>query len=226
MGWYAGAGARRISRPSRAPALARRRRRRRCHGEVDCDWVDRTGSRPSTHSIRQIGRARVVAKLTGASGKQRYIVFVVRDDTRQSDFLFSAREQVQAYNNWGGKSIYDFNSSGGRASRVSFNRPYASGLQRPHRRRRRVPAALGIKHRCGPRAGRLRRHLREDVDVHHDGAPLLQHRGVLIVGHNEYWSWEMRSTHRRGARRGREPGLLRRQHASGSPLRDESDWPG
>ena len=30
----------------------------------------------------------------------------------------------QAYNAWGGKSLYDFNSGGSRANRVSFDRPY------------------------------------------------------------------------------------------------------
>ena len=33
----------------------------------------------------------------------------------------------QAYNNWGGKSLYDYNSTGvKRASKVSFNRPYSA----------------------------------------------------------------------------------------------------
>jgi hypothetical protein len=42
----------------------------------------------------------------------------------------------QAYNNWGGKSLYKWNSSDNqRASKVSFNvRPYAGNQQNPQQR--------------------------------------------------------------------------------------------
>ena len=66
------------------------------------------------------------------AGQQSYIIFVVRDDSRASDYLFqSSVTTYQAYNNWpgtanGGKSLYEHNSVGGvRAVKVSFNRPYA-----------------------------------------------------------------------------------------------------
>ena len=39
-----------------------------------------------------------------------------------------ATNTYQAYNNWGGKSLYEFNSTGGRATKVSYNRPYAVTL--------------------------------------------------------------------------------------------------
>jgi hypothetical protein len=32
-----------------------------------------------------------------------------------------------------------------------------------------------------------------DVDIHENGKLLLSHKGVLIVGHGEYWSWRIRS---------------------------------
>ncbi|MCC7451116.1 MAG: hypothetical protein IT324_27130, partial [Anaerolineae bacterium] len=54
-----------------------------------------------------------------------YIIFVVRDDSRTSDILYQvALTTYQAYNAWGGKSLYDYNSIGGRATKVSFDRPY------------------------------------------------------------------------------------------------------
>src|SRR5205807_1234894 len=70
-----------------------------------------------------------LAKLTtGVSGKQSYIIFAVRDDARPSSYLFqSSVTTFQAYNSWGGKSLYDFSSTGGRAFKVSFNRPYDDG---------------------------------------------------------------------------------------------------
>ena len=56
---------------------------------------------------------------------------MVRDDDRVSDFLFtSSVNTYHAYNNWGGKSLYSFNSTGGIAAvKVSFNRPYGAGEQ-------------------------------------------------------------------------------------------------
>ncbi len=68
-----------------------------------------------------------LAKLTAEpTGDQSYIIFVVRDDARASTYLVqSSVTTFQAYNNWGGKSLYAFNSAEGQAAKVSFNRPYA-----------------------------------------------------------------------------------------------------
>ena len=96
-------------------------------GLVECDWTSQY-----TLTIPDDWVSGVyLAKLTGSSGKQSYIIFVVRDDDRVSDFLFiSSVNTFHAYNNWGGKSLYGFNSSGGIAAvKVSFNRPYGRGEQ-------------------------------------------------------------------------------------------------
>ena len=54
-----------------------------------------------------------------------YIIFVVRDDSRPADVVFQLPLTTsQAYNEWGGKSLYEYNSPGGRAYKVSFDRPY------------------------------------------------------------------------------------------------------
>ena len=68
------------------------------------------------------------------------IMLVVRDDSSHSDLLYGpGMSNFQAYNNYGGKSLYDFNSGGGatvagtpRAVKVSFDRPFEqprSGLR-------------------------------------------------------------------------------------------------
>jgi Cellulose binding domain len=65
------------------------------------------------------------AKLIASDGSAGYIIFVVRDDAGTADIVFQmAITTYQAYNNWGGKSLYEFNSTGGRASKVSYDRPY------------------------------------------------------------------------------------------------------
>ena len=72
---------------------------------------------------------RLVRNDTGAD---THVLFVVRDDDRASQVLYGVPfTTYQAYNDWGGKSIYDWNSSGAntvagapRAVSVSFDRPY------------------------------------------------------------------------------------------------------
>src|SRR5438105_15445589 len=63
---------------------------------------------------------------TDAQQEAGYIVFVVRDDDQVADFVYRVPVNTyQAYNNWGGKSLYPQNSIGERATKVSFDRPYA-----------------------------------------------------------------------------------------------------
>jgi len=118
-------------------------------GLVECRWrepyhLPDRGPRPVP------GRAGVyLARLTASpSGRQAYIVFVVRDDDRRSALLFqSSVTTYAAYNNWGGRSLYAFNSG---------LRPAPQGLvrsalrdepvRRPARRGGRFPAALGVQH--------------------------------------------------------------------------------
>lgn len=140
-----------------------------------------------------------------------YIIFVVRDDARASDFLFQTSVTTyQAYNNWGGQSLYAFNSVGAeQASQVSFNRPYAFSAV--------VDAASGggagdflttnsippdyPASPAGWEYNFVRWLEREgfdvayttNIDVHRDGAPLFAHAAFFSVGHDEYWSWQMRN---------------------------------
>ncbi|MFN8420054.1 MAG: DUF6605 domain-containing protein [Anaerolineae bacterium] len=47
-----------------------------------------------------------------------YIPFIVRNDSQQADILYLvATSTWQAYNDWGGKSLCEYNSPGGRARR-------------------------------------------------------------------------------------------------------------
>jgi hypothetical protein len=91
-----------------------------------------------------------------------------------------------AYNDWGGSSLYTVP----RAFKVSFNRPYAVT----------VAMAAGSGYFLYWEYNLLRFLEREGYDVtyntnldtHLNGAGLLQHKAFLSVGHDEYWSWQMR----------------------------------
>ncbi len=130
-----------------------------------------------------------VAKLTAVpSGQQRLIPFVVRNDDHFSDLIFqSSFATAEAYNAWGGKSLYAFNSSDGiAATKVSFNRPFDD-----------VDGAGQILIRELNMAAFLEKEgydvvYSTDLDTHEHPAQLALHRGFLAVGHNECWSDQMR----------------------------------
>ncbi len=195
MGWYGGAGARRVAGPiERAGRAQPMPAPDPVTGLMECRWAephhlrtaDGDGPWPSGVYL-----ARLTAR---ASGRQAYVVFVVRDDTRRAALLFqSSVTTFAAYNNWGGRSLYAFNSAGAPARAVSFDRPYAMN---PYG----VPldGAGDFLRRFEYNA--LRWLEREgydvayatDVDTHRRSDLLPRHRAFLSVGHDEYWTWEMR----------------------------------
>jgi hypothetical protein len=138
-----------------------------------------------------------VANLTvSATGKQSQIWFVVRDDSSRSDLLFqSSFSTFLAYNNYGDTerhSLYEYNSTNGqRAFKVSFDRPLGAttidqGNSNDMRRYERNMA------RWLESQGYDVSYI-STMDTHLSPSLLLQHKTYLSVGHDEYWSLEMRN---------------------------------
>lgn len=202
LGWYGGAGARLFlevrnstggSQPTPEPRPA--------DGLVACGW-------PASLRIRTgpgWPTGVYLARLTDSgSGKQAFVPFIVREggSARAPYLLLLNTTTWQAYNDWGGKSLYDFNSRGqARALRVSYDRPYGSGpgawrgvgagelLTTPH-----TASKAGWEY---PMIRWLERHGVEiscaaDLDLHADSTLVEGRRGILIAGHPEYWSRLMR----------------------------------
>jgi phosphodiesterase/alkaline phosphatase D-like protein len=133
---------------------------------------------------------------------QSYIIFTIREDSRNSDIVFQqAVATYQAYNNYPddditGKSLYDGGSYGApttlgtqRAVKVSFDRPYTYSDH--------TGAGEFLKWelyfvRWLERNGYDVTYT-TDVDVHAAGSRLINHKAVVIAGHAEYWSAEMRA---------------------------------
>ncbi|HEX8352582.1 MAG TPA: N,N-dimethylformamidase beta subunit family domain-containing protein, partial [Pyrinomonadaceae bacterium] len=217
MGWYGGAGARLVHGPvSRAGTAQPTPTPDPATGLVECRWTNGYVLSVPNNTADPTDWASGVylAKLTaGTSGRQSYIMFVVRDDARPSDYLFqSSVTTFQAYNNWGGKSLYETGSTSRvPARKVSFNRPYAIS---PH-----APAAYGVGagefltnvqsgydaqsglSNAGWEYNMVRWLEREGYDVtyctnldtHANPNLLRTHKAFLSVGHDEYWSWQMRA---------------------------------
>lgn len=204
VGWYQGIGGKRVLHPvQRKGMLQTTPSPAPDSGLIECRWKSQF-----TLKVPQNWASGIyLAKLTASGGKQSYILFVVRDDERRSDILYqSSVTTFEAYNNWGGKSLYEWNSKGGKASKVSFNRPYAMGAN--------PASAPGIgaadfitnlqpddeTKPAGWEINMVRFLEREGYDVtystnldtHARGQNLRLHKAFVSVGHDEYWSREMR----------------------------------
>jgi hypothetical protein len=130
-----------------------------------------------------------IVKLTAANGKQNYIPFVIRSKQPSALLFVHADNTDQAYNPWGGKSLYEFNSSSGkRAYKVSFNRPLADqGSPGWGNLFRWEYPMIRYLEKQGYDLGYV-----SSVDTYTDADVFLNHDGVLIVGHQEYWTKESR----------------------------------
>jgi methionine-rich copper-binding protein CopC len=139
MGYYDGDGARLIT--SLTPNIPVSQSQPTCNtntvtGLVDCgNWgVSATWDVPST-AVSGVYFARIY-RTDGITGANQ-IPFVVTDNSSHSNILFMTSDETwQAYNDWGGYSLYTGTATGspwccsaldpGRAVQVSYNRPFAT----------------------------------------------------------------------------------------------------
>jgi N,N-dimethylformamidase beta subunit-like protein len=123
IGYYGGTDAREVWQSPQTPGeLQTAQTFDRATNTVECQWkpsliVDTTGWAEGDYLI----------KLVGSDGKgQRYVPITVRStDTAGRVILVAGVTTWQAYNAWGGYSLYHgLNGYGDRARVVSFDRPY------------------------------------------------------------------------------------------------------
>lgn len=199
LGWYGGAGGRQVAGPITRSGIRQVIPTAGAAGLIECDWVNPyVLTVPNASDATEWASGIYLVKLTGnQSGKQSYVVFVVRDDARPSDLLFqSSVTTFQAYNGWGGKSLYFANSPSGGARVVSFNRPYDASYGGGGA----GELFVANFNKAGWEYNMLRWLEREgydvtyatDVDTHEQAGLLLSHKAFLSVGHDEYWTWPMR----------------------------------
>jgi len=213
LGYYGGLGARKVAHvtPAANEVIAANNQPD-CNGDatglVDCGNWSVTGS----WAVPADAASGIyIGKLTRAdSGGASHAVFIVRDDARPADLLFQTSDTTwQAYNRYGGKSLYyDAASSAtnnninppeyqtlsaGRAYKVSYNRPFdtrdhdpQSWLFNAEYPMVRFLEANGydVKYWTG-------------VDTDRFGPALIggaRPKAFLSVGHDEYWSAGQRSS--------------------------------
>ncbi len=191
MGYYGGKGARKVA--SITPSATLPQTQPAClsdatTGLLDCgNWgVSASWTVPST-SVSGIYFAKVIRADTGGAS---HIFFVVRDDSSTSDLLFQTSDTTwQAYNTYGGNSLYVGNPAG-RAYKVSYNRPFTT--------RTTANGQDWVFNAEYPMVRWLESNgynvsYFSGVDADRSGALILNHKTFLSVGHDEYWSAAQRT---------------------------------
>jgi len=194
LGWYDGTGGRLmqsitgingISQPDCPPDPTT--------GLIECKWTPSyTLTVPTTWTS-----GIYMVTLVNQNKYANNIIFVVRDDARTADFLYQQSVTTyQAYNRYPndgstGKSLYPGQSYGAntiagdkRAVKVSFDRPYADGGSGYYLSWEQY--FVRWLERNGYDVS-----YSTDIDTHAHPERLLNYKGFLSVGHDEYWSKEM-----------------------------------
>ncbi|GAA2895252.1 hypothetical protein GCM10010517_59970 [Streptosporangium fragile] len=194
IGYYGGMGARMITtiEPSAPlPQLQPECARDNTTGLVDCGgWAVSASWAVPADAVSGVYSAKLVRE-DGTAGASQ-ILFVVRNDDRGADLLFQTSDATwQAYNTYGGNSLYS-GSPAGRAFKVSYNRPVlsragtVSGSRESYFFNSEYPMVRWLE------ANGYDVSYTSNVDTASRPAGLLGHRAFLSVGHDEYWSNEMR----------------------------------
>jgi hypothetical protein len=137
-----------------------------------------------------------LAVLQPVGGRPQYASFVVREAAPSAPILIvSAATTHQAYNTWGGKSLYPDVSTGAPTMRgdagavaVSFDRPYESYRGAGLVLRWEYAFARWVESNGYDVA------YAADMDLERNPSIVAERKLLLFVGHPEYWSVAMRRT--------------------------------
>jgi N,N-dimethylformamidase beta subunit-like, C-terminal len=134
-----------------------------------------------------------IVKLLSSAGFMRYTLFIVRNDTSKAPVLVQIPLLTyQAYNAWGGYSLYSGRNAQGvytyanRAHVVSFDRPYFENGGLMHLVLYDYDLLFWLE-----RQGYSMSYS-TDLDTDSPRQPLAQRRLIIFSGHTEYWSTAMR----------------------------------
>ncbi|MCU1463824.1 MAG: hypothetical protein JWO37_3899 [Acidimicrobiales bacterium] len=186
MGFYGGLGARLVWRSGPLPG----RRQSKAHRESGTNMVEAPWDPTVAIDItRDWPPGDYLLKLHAESGPQRWVPLTVRDDaSRAALVIMNAVTTWQAYNQWGGYSLYTGpRSYNDRARVVSFDRPYALGSGASDFPGNEFPL-VSFAESLGLDVTYL-----TNVDLHARPDLLLHHKALISLGHDEYWSTGMRA---------------------------------
>jgi hypothetical protein len=199
MGYYGGDGARLES--SVTPNISVSQNQPACNtntvtGLTDCsNWgVSASWTVPTT-LLSGVYFAHVYR--TDGSTDENQIPFVVRDDASHSDVIFKTSDETwQAYNTWGGNSVYTGTATqtanspqaAGRAVAVSYDRPFSTRFDSPFGEDFFFYAEFPMIQFLEQNGYDVSYTDGASVAQDTGGAILSQHKVFMSTGHDEYWS--------------------------------------
>jgi N,N-dimethylformamidase beta subunit-like, C-terminal/Domain of unknown function (DUF4082)/Fibronectin type III domain/Bacterial Ig domain len=199
MGYYGGDGAR--LEASVTPNISISQNQPACNtdtttGLTDCsNWgVSASWSVPTT-AVSGVYFAHIYR--TDGSTDENQIPFVVRDDASHSDIIFKTSDETwQAYNDWGGNSLYSGTATltasnklqTGRAVAVSYDRPFATRFDTPYGQDYFFYAEFPMIEFLEENGYDVSYTDGASVAADTGGAILSQHKAFMSTGHDEYWS--------------------------------------
>jgi len=184
LGWYGGAGARVLTSGTTQVSAQPACLTEKGTGLVHCAWTPTFAVTIPRDAVSGLFLVRIVR-----SDNIGVLIPVAVKDQRPADLFFqSSVTTAQAYNDWGGESLYE-DSNGittGFAVMVSFDRPYTgSGSGQ-------VLSYEALMARFLERYGYDVSYT-TNLDVAREGVSALLQRGAFLsVGHDEYWPTEER----------------------------------
>jgi hypothetical protein len=167
-------------------------------GLTDCgNWTQSASWTVPSTAVSGLYVAKLTRSAAGGGGSS-HIAFVVRDDASTSALFFKTSDATwQAYNNYGGNSLYVGSGlPNAHASKVSYNRPFLTrngggggGSSEDWFMNSEYPMIRFLE-RNGFDISYT-----SDLDVARNTTSLLlNHKVFLSVGHDEYWSKEERNS--------------------------------
>ncbi|GII53523.1 hypothetical protein Pth03_19120 [Planotetraspora thailandica] len=206
MGYYRGAGARKITSVPATTSVSRNQPTcptNATTGETECSWGTVANWPVPSTAVSGIYFAHVIRTDTQDDA---HIMFVVRNDASTSDLLFRTSDSTwQAYNSWGDiqatednpnkqlNSLYrgDSVAAAGRAVKLSYNRPFNTREATPWGRdfvfANEYPMVRWLE------ANGYNVTYEASMDAARAPSLLRNHKTVMSVGHDEYWSAEERT---------------------------------
>src|SRR5438093_1604564 len=201
LGYYGGLGARKIQSSDLAGPLPQPDcdvSQAATTGLVDCGNWSTSATWSTAGQTSGIYLAKLTRLVPAGSGAS-HIVFIVRDDAGASDVLFQTSDATwQAYNHFGGASLYCDGplvnsaaeySCATRAAKVSYNRPFDTRDHDPQSWlfNAEYPMVRWLE------ANGYNVSYFPGVDADRSGALIKTHKAYLSVGHDEYWSGNQRA---------------------------------
>ncbi|HEY1624410.1 MAG TPA: DUF4082 domain-containing protein [Streptosporangiaceae bacterium] len=200
MGYYGGDGARLIT--SITPNITVSQNQPACNtntttGLVDCgNWgVSASWSVPTT-AVSGVYFAHI--QRTDGTSDENQIPFVVTNNASTADILYMTSDETwQAYNDWGGYSLYVGDATGnpwccseldpGRAVQVSYNRPFATRFDTPNGQDYFFYAEFPMIENLEENGYNISYTSQSALSAPGAASTIEQHKTLMTAGHSEYF---------------------------------------